>query len=42
LKWHPTAKHDRHHADIEDTKMTVSDLQELVALQELIKERTGK
>jgi hypothetical protein len=23
-------KHDRHHADIEDTKMTESDLKELV------------
>jgi pyruvate,orthophosphate dikinase len=36
-------KHDRHHADIEDTKMTVSDLQELVnRFKALIKERTGK
>ncbi len=36
-------KHDRHHADIEDTKMTVSDLQELVKrFKKLIKERTGK
>ncbi len=35
-------KHDRHHADIEDTKMTVSDLQELVKrFKALIKERTG-
>ena len=35
-------KHDRHHADIEDTKMTVSDLQELVnRFKALIKERTG-
>ncbi len=35
-------KHDRHHADIEDTKMTVSDLQELVKrFKKLIKERTG-
>ena len=36
-------KHDRHHADIEDTKMTVSDLKELVnRFKALIKERTGK
>src|ERR1700690_814979 len=36
-------KHDRHHADIEDTKMTVKDLQELVKrFKALIKERTGK
>ena len=35
-------KHDRHHADIEDTKMTVNDLQELVnRFKKLIKERTG-
>ncbi len=35
-------KHDRHHADIEDTKMTVKDLQELVKrFKSLIKERTG-
>ena len=35
-------KHDRHHADIEDTKMTVEDLQELVKrFKALIKERTG-
>jgi pyruvate,orthophosphate dikinase len=35
-------KHDRYHADIEDTKMTVSDLQELVKrFKKLIKERTG-
>jgi pyruvate,orthophosphate dikinase len=35
-------KHDRHHADIEDTKMTVSDLKELVKrFKALIKERTG-
>jgi pyruvate,orthophosphate dikinase len=34
-------KHDRHHADIEDTKMTVSDLKELVnRFKALIKERT--
>src|SRR2546421_29770 len=36
-------KHDRHHAAIEDTKMTVSDLKELVGrFKALIKERTGK
>jgi pyruvate,orthophosphate dikinase len=36
-------KHDRHHADIEDTKMTVADLKELVnRFKALIKERTGK
>jgi len=35
-------KHERHHADIEDTKLTVADLQELVArFKNLIKERTG-
>jgi pyruvate,orthophosphate dikinase len=35
-------KHDRHHADIEDTKMTVKDLKELVnRFKALIKERTG-
>src|ERR1039458_7369608 len=35
-------KHDRHHEEIEDTKMTVSDLQELVKrFKALIKERTG-
>jgi pyruvate,orthophosphate dikinase len=35
-------KHDRHHADIEDTKMTVSDLKELVKrFKALIKERTN-
>ncbi len=35
-------KHDRHHADIEDTKMTVADLKELVnRFKALIKERTG-
>ena len=35
-------KHDRHHADIEDTKMTVKDLQEMVnRFKKLIKERTG-
>jgi pyruvate,orthophosphate dikinase len=36
-------KHERHHADIEDTKLTVADLQELVTrFKALIKERTGK
>jgi len=35
-------KHDRYHADIEDTKMNVKDLQELVKrFKALIKERTG-
>ena len=35
-------KHDRYHADIEDTKMTVGDLKELVKrFKVLIKERTG-
>ena len=35
-------KHDRHHADIEDTKMTVKDLKELVnRFKALIKKRTG-
>ncbi len=35
-------KHDRHHADIEDTKMTVNDLKELVKrFKALIKERTN-
>ncbi len=36
-------KHDRHHADIEDTRMSVSDLKELVIrFKALIQERTGK
>jgi pyruvate,orthophosphate dikinase len=36
-------KHDRYQADIEDTKLTVADLQELVTrFKALIKERTGK
>src|SRR2546421_8678474 len=36
-------KHDRHHADIEDTKLTVDDLKELVTrFKELIKGRTGQ
>jgi pyruvate,orthophosphate dikinase len=35
-------KHERHHADIEDTKLTVDDLKEIVRrFQVLIKERTG-
>ncbi|HXY24249.1 MAG TPA: pyruvate, phosphate dikinase [Candidatus Acidoferrum sp.] len=34
-------KHERYHADVDDTKLTVSDLQELVArFKKLIKERT--
>ncbi len=36
-------KHERYHADIEDTKLTVDDLKELVVrFKALIKERTGK
>src|SRR5438874_8585019 len=36
-------KHERHQADIEDTRMTVEDLRELVGrFKSLIKERTGK
>src|SRR5258708_11003719 len=36
-------KHERHHADIEDTKLSASDLKELVArFKKLIHERTGK
>jgi pyruvate,orthophosphate dikinase len=36
-------KHDRHHADIEDTAMSVGDLKELVQrFKDLIKSRTGK
>jgi pyruvate, orthophosphate dikinase len=35
-------KHERYHADIEDTKLTVGDLKDLVArFKALIKERTG-
>jgi pyruvate, orthophosphate dikinase len=35
-------KHDRHHADIEDTKLSVADLKELVKrFKALIKERTN-
>jgi pyruvate,orthophosphate dikinase len=36
-------KHERHHADIEDTKLSVDDLREMVArFKQLVKERTGK
>ena len=36
-------KHDRYHQEIEDTKLSVEDLKELVArFKGLIKERTGK
>ncbi|HEY0369949.1 MAG TPA: PEP/pyruvate-binding domain-containing protein, partial [Chthoniobacterales bacterium] len=36
-------KHERHHEDIEDTKLSVDDLQELVRrFKALVKERTGK
>jgi len=36
-------KHERYHADVEDTKLSVDDLQELVKrFKALIKERTGK
>jgi len=36
-------KHERHHADIEDTKLSANDLKELVArFKKLIVERTGK
>ena len=36
-------KHERHHADIEDTKLTAADLKELVKrFKALIKERTGR
>ncbi len=35
-------KHERYHADVDDPKLTVSDLQELVVrFKKLIKERTG-
>src|SRR5215468_8492103 len=35
-------KHDRYHADVDDTKLSVSDLQELVArFKKLIQERAG-
>jgi pyruvate, orthophosphate dikinase len=36
-------KHERHHPEIEDTKLSVSDLKELVArFKKLVQERTGK
>jgi pyruvate, orthophosphate dikinase len=36
-------KHERHEDDVEDTKLSVSDLKELVArFKQLIKDRTGK
>src|SRR5262245_1139532 len=36
-------KHERHHKDVEDTKLTVDDLKELVArFKALVKERAGK
>src|SRR5437879_6300357 len=36
-------KHERHHTDIDDTKLSVNDLKELVArFKNLVKERTGK
>src|ERR1700676_3021629 len=36
-------KHERHHADIEDTKLSANDLKELVTrFKKLILERTGK
>src|SRR5712675_676107 len=36
-------KHECHHKDIDDTKLSVSDLKELVArFKKLVKERTGK
>src|ERR1051325_4416493 len=38
-----TLKHERHHKDIEDTKLTADDLQELVRrFRALVKERSGK
>src|SRR5688572_5557838 len=38
-----TLKHERYHADIEDTALTVDDLKELVArFKALVKERAGK
>ncbi len=38
-----TLKHERYHQDIEDTKLTVDDLKELVArFKALVKERVGK
>ena len=36
-------KHERHHEDVDDTKLSVADLKELVArFKKLVKERTGK
>src|SRR5439155_1040095 len=36
-------KHERHHKDIDDTKLSVADLKEIVArFKKLVKERTGK
>ncbi len=36
-------KHERHHQDIEDTRLTVADLKELVMrFKRLVKERTGR
>ncbi|HEY1661374.1 MAG TPA: pyruvate, phosphate dikinase [Verrucomicrobiae bacterium] len=36
-------KHERYHADIEDTKLTASDMKEMVArFKKLVKERAGK
>src|SRR5438874_10825319 len=36
-------KHERHHKDIDDTKLSVSDLKEMVArFKNLVKDRTGK
>src|SRR5205814_5302818 len=38
-----TLKHERYHQDVEDTKLTVEDLEELVKrFKALIKERAGK
>jgi pyruvate,orthophosphate dikinase len=38
-----TLKHERHHQDIEDTKLSVDDLKELVTrFKALVKERAGK
>src|SRR5258708_4366866 len=38
-----TLKHERYHADIDDPKLTVDDLKELVVrFKDLVKERTGK
>src|SRR5436190_19713410 len=38
-----TLKHERHHQDVEDTKLSIEDLKELVArFKALIKQRAGK